>query len=391
MPSESSYWILTVPVQAESSTEQMYIDIEKRLAQDSAATSDDIAPLPLPALKTGTLESLITLSEDFARTDALFTSITTRISDTVSMLVDGDEAALAENLQVNGEPVDKYLFNWRWNSGKYRQDRSLPDLIQLLTREMQTIDHAIKQRLNSYNSAKSTLQQLERRHTGNLSVRAISDVVKRDDVVPSSDFLETLLVAVPRNNVSDWNASYERLASMVVPRSAHEIARDDEFALFSVVVFKKVHDEFVQKAREHKYVIRDFTWDEGIQEREQGELQDARSLEKELWHELLQFSSTNFDEAYEALQHFKVIRAFVESVLRFGLPAEYFGLIIRPNARRLKALVGSLAGHYSGLSEYMSRRDKNGESATHQDTPGEYANLLEQEVFPFVLTEQLRL
>ena len=36
------------------------------------------------------------------------------------------------------------------------------------------------------------------------------------------------------------------------PRS--KLAQDDEFALFNVTVFKKTRDEFVQKAREHKYV-----------------------------------------------------------------------------------------------------------------------------------------
>lgn len=165
MPSESSYWILTVPVQAESSTEQMFTDLEKRVERDNVCAQGDIAPLNIPALKTGTLESLITLSEDLPRADAFFTSITTRIAEAVSMLVNGNEAAIAENLEVNGESVYNYLFHWHWNTGKYRQDRPLPDLIEALTREMHTIDQSTKQGLNGYNSAKSTLQQLERRHT----------------------------------------------------------------------------------------------------------------------------------------------------------------------------------------------------------------------------------
>lgn len=221
-------------------------------------------------------------------------------------------------------------------------------------------------------------------------MRAISDVVHRDDIIPQSEFLESLFVAVPRNNIADWNKTYEHLASMVVPRSTRELARDDEYALFTVVIFKKVHDEFVQRARENKYIVRDFDWDESANERDQEELHNARSDEKEQWHDLLQLCSTNFDEAFEALQHLKVIRAFVESLLRFGLPAEFFGVIIRPNPRRIKQLVNSLVSHYDSLSEYLSERDTKG-PAVHQDTPGEYANLLEQEVFPFVVTEQLRI
>lgn len=34
-----------------------------------------------------------------------------------------------------------------------------------------------------------------------------------------------------------------------------QIATDDDYALYSVVIFKKVHDEFAQKLRENKYVV----------------------------------------------------------------------------------------------------------------------------------------
>lgn len=105
--------------------------------------------------------------------------------------------------------------------------------------------------------------------------------------------------------------------------------------------------------------------------------------------ELVRLSRTNFAEAYQAAIHFKVLRTFVESVLRFGLPANYFAAVVRPNPRRVKQLIKSLVAEFSHLSEYMSKSDQNGEEApTTHETPGEYANLLEQEVYPFVLTEQ---
>ena len=74
-----------------------------------------------------------------------------------------------------------------------------------------------------------------------------------------------------RSQVKEWNSTYERLTSMVVPRSSacvllichaeqltHElyrlIATDNEYSLFSVVIFRRIHDEFVQKCRENKSV-----------------------------------------------------------------------------------------------------------------------------------------
>lgn len=45
--------------------------------------------------------------------------------------------------------------------------------------------------------------------------------------------------------------------------------------------------------------------------------------------ELLRISRTNFSEAFQLLVHLKVLRLFVESVLRYGLPVNYIGLAIK--------------------------------------------------------------
>lgn len=39
---------------------------------------------------------------------------------------------------------------------------------------------------------------VSRRYSGNLSVKMLNDVVKKEDFVTDSEFLETLLVAVPK-------------------------------------------------------------------------------------------------------------------------------------------------------------------------------------------------
>ncbi|WFD28492.1 Vacuolar ATP synthase subunit C [Malassezia nana] len=391
MPSESSYWIVSVPVQEEKSTEQMYSELVSRLVRDSACEEADVAALPLPELKTGTLESLIIMAEDLPKIDALFGSVTTRIVDTLRALVNDDESALNEHLTIDGQSVEDYLLSWHWNSGKYRADKSLNEIVERLTREMQSIDHVMKQKLAAYNAAKGQLQQLERKKHGNLSVCSLADIVTRDDIVdPHSEFLITLLVVVPKNQVSQWLNRYERLCDLVVPRSSHQLAEDDEYALFNVTVFKKKQDEFVQKCRELKCQVRDFTWDEGLLGRERQELYEAGASEKELWTELLRLSRTHFADSYQALVHFRVLRTFVESVLRFGLPANYFTFVIEPTPRKAKTILTSLTNHFSYLDEYLSRAEKGraADTQAHQDTPGEFANLLEQEVFPFVLTEQ---
>lgn len=107
--------------------------------------------------------------------------------------------------------------------------------------------------------------------------------------------------------------------------------------------------------------MREFSWDDQLVEKQKQELEDAGTSEKELWvslcallsytnyrdelltrryfssfdlaplsqTELLRLSRTSFSEAYQGLTHLKVVRTFVESVLRFGLPADYFGITIK--------------------------------------------------------------
>lgn len=81
---------------------------------------------------------------------------------------------------------------------------------------MISIDNALKSKLNNYNLVKGSLTQMQRRKTsvifahlshcsrliilsrGNLSMRDLADVVSKDDFIQDSEYMETLLVAVPK-------------------------------------------------------------------------------------------------------------------------------------------------------------------------------------------------
>lgn len=123
-----------MPVQEEKSQEQMLQDMVTRLVRDSACDESDVAPLRIPSLKTGTLESLIIMAEDLPKIDNLFAAIVSRIVDALRALLNDDEDALNENLNIDGMSVEDYVMSWQWNSGKYRIEKSLNELIELLTK-----------------------------------------------------------------------------------------------------------------------------------------------------------------------------------------------------------------------------------------------------------------
>jgi len=358
--------------------------VHRKLTQQ--VKSFGLSQIELPSFKTGTLDGLIALSEDIPKQDAFFTSSVAKTVDTLRSLLNNDPAKLSQHVLVDEKTVDDYLLReWQWNDGRYNVHNNLREILDTLSKEMTSIDNAMKAKLNSYNLVKGSLTQMQRKKTGNLSVRSLVDIVSKEDFIEDSEYLETLLVAVPKASVKEWNAKYERLASMIVPRSARLIASDDEYSLFGVVTFKRAHDELIQSCRENKFIVRDFVYSEDELARQREELETADATEKELWTELLRLSRTNFSESFQLLVHLKVVRLFVESVLRYGLPANYKGLVVRPDAKLTKKSFQVLQDHLSYLGSRSSRtRGKKGEN---EEFIGEYQSLMDQEFYDFVFFE----
>lgn len=385
MPSDQSTWLISIPLNGDS--EGVHQEITHKVIQQLRTyPPNSISQFSIPSFKTGTLDSLIALSEDLPKQETYFTATVAKVVDTLRNLLNNDPSRLAQHILVDERSVDGYVLNnWKWNEGRYGVQKGLREMVDTLNKEMSSIDNSMRAKLTSYNLVKGSLVQMQRKKTGNLSVRSLVDVVSKEDFIGDSEYLETLLIAVPKNLVKDWNSRYERLASMVVPRSAQSIVSDDEYTLYSVVIFRRVHDDFVQKCRENKFIVRDFVYSEEDIGNQRQELQTTDTTEKELWTELLHLSRTNFSESFQLLVHLKVIRLFIESVLRYGLPANYTGLAIKPDAKSAKKLFGILQSHFSYLGSRASGAQS--KAKTSEDFVGEYQSLMEQDFFDFVMYE----
>jgi len=108
-------------------------------------------------------------------------------------------------------------------------------------------------------------------------------------------------MVVPRSAVCVLikHASARRLTSTLVHSA---LASDEDYTLFTVIIFRKVYDTFAQKCRENKceihsrlsysvysslpsqrYILRDFLYSSDQIDKEREELQIADTAEKELW------------------------------------------------------------------------------------------------------------
>merc|ERR1712200_219687 len=163
-----------------------------------------------------------------------------------------------------------------------------------------------------------------------------------------SEYLVTLLVVVPLALQPDWNNRYEKLTDMIVPRSSQLIYQGNDHALVSVTLFQKAGDEFKTKARENKFLVRDFTYNEEALKSGKSELTKLHTDKKKQFGPLVRWLKGNFGECFTAWIHVKALRVFVESVLRFGLPVNFQGMILLPqkkNAKKLREVLNDLYLH----------------------------------------------
>ena len=154
-------------------------------------------------------------------------------------------------------------------------------LLTTVIQEVVNIDNDVKSKYTQYNQIKTNLTILQRKQecvfitfaalcrsllicrSGNLSNKSLNAIVPPNLIVQDSEYLETHLVAVPKQLARDFPKIYETISPWVVPRSAELIDSDDEFSLYAVTTFKKYSQEFIHKCREQRWTPRDYKFEEG--------------------------------------------------------------------------------------------------------------------------------
>ncbi|XP_055538144.1 V-type proton ATPase subunit C isoform X2 [Wyeomyia smithii] len=280
---------------------------------------------------------------------------------------------------INPDDLTTYITRFQWDLAKYPTKQSLRNIADIISKQVGQIDADLKTKSAAYNNLKGNLQNLEKKQTGSLLTRNLADLVKREHFILDSEYLTTLLVIVPKVNINDWNAHYEKITDMIVPRSSQLITQDNDYALCTVTLFKKVVDEFKLHARERKFVVRDFTYNEEELAAGKNEITKLVTDKKKQFGPLVRWLKVNFSECFCAWIHVKALRVFVESVLRYGLPVNFQAILIHPNkknTKRLRDVLNQLYGHLDGSAA------SSGANADNVDIPG--LGFGQSEYYPYV-------
>jgi len=253
---------------------------------------------------------------------------------------------------------------FEWDEAKFAMKTPLRELSESISGRIGGLEEELKLKVTEVNTLKVALQGAERKTQGNLMVRSLTGLVKKEDIM-ETEFMTTIFVVVPRHGYKEWNESYHTLAQYVVPMSAKLLSEDLEYGLYRVIVFKKVADDFKQAAREKRYTVRDFTFEPAKQAEDEGKKEADTADFNRLNGLLTNWCSINFAESYSMMLHLKAIRVFVESVLRYGLKSQYQkgmipnfkAFIIQPKRGKSDQLRKLMATMYGGSSAMMEGDD----------------------------------
>jgi V-type H+-transporting ATPase subunit C len=324
-----------------------------------------------------------TLSDDLVKTDTVVESIVRKIERTSAELFE----KRAPDLTVGGVPSQRYIQQFAWDSAKYPNRRPLKELVSLIAGGAAGIDEELKQLSQSFADKQQALNDAKRKKGGNLMQADLNDVLNEDimrKVNPmDTEYLKTVFVAIPKSQKENFESSIDKMAadlvgyggpdwirdptklgqpvsfgsqvdrhqkrgSPVVPGSALLVHSDDDTMLYAVTILKSQYaagyfegeefqpgtkidfeQEFANACREKRYVLREFKWDPSSASKSAMVLEQLQVEVDGMKSALMRWCKTHYGDAFVAWMHIKVIRVFVESVLRYGLPVDFTAVLYK--------------------------------------------------------------
>eukprot|EP01104_Vermistella_antarctica_P020603 TRINITY_DN8883_c0_g1_i1.p1 TRINITY_DN8883_c0_g1~~TRINITY_DN8883_c0_g1_i1.p1 ORF type:complete len:384 (-),score=144.06 TRINITY_DN8883_c0_g1_i1:86-1237(-) len=337
-----NFWLVSVPGgDKEFENLKFKLTREKNLAQ--------VWKFPVPGeMKVGTLDSLMSLSDDLVKIDIYVEQIVRKIGTQLLNLCDSDEAK-QQALLVNGANMATYLQHFRWEKAQFPPRAPLRSLVDMINKKMTKLDEECRLKSTSYITVAFSMAAEDRKAQGNLLQRDLLEVVKPEHFI-ETEYMTTLLVVVPKRDQKLWNSTYESLTEFVMPRSSQLVCEDSDYGLYTVTLFKRIESDFKNLAREKRWTVREFRYSADMFMTGAESKKKLENDKKRAKNDLVQWANINFGEAFICWSHIKTIRVFVESILRFGLPRNFQAMLLLPSSKDPKKLRSVLNTTYKHLA-----------------------------------------
>ena len=349
-----SWFLLATPLGkgSSSSDSTAFKEIQTNVIGSGAKATGDINAVKFDKskFKIGTLDQLVKLNDALVKVDLTLESVIRKIQKQSEEI----SSDLKLKIETSDSTLDMsdYIQSFQWDDTKFPRSRALVDIAQIISEKMTSIDTDMKKYLEEYNILKAQLPA-QRKEEGSFASRDLGDIiygkVDKRNFVLGSKYLRNMVIVVPKNKTELFNKNYELVGEGIVPRSARDLELEDKDGarLIRVVVMEHSADSFIYKIKQSGFTARKFEYDE---EKYQRDLEEAKVTEgklNKLVGKLEKRCYYSFSELYVASVHLKVMRTYIDGVLRFGIPPKFLLTVVNAkpgNDRRiLKQLTDQFA------------------------------------------------
>lgn len=109
--------------------------------------------------------------------------------------------------------------------------------------------------------------------------------------------------------------------------------------------------------REKRFTVREFLYDGNKPNSIDAQIDIAKQQIDQSLNSLIRWCKVHYGEIYSGWIHLKVIRGFVESVLRYGLPVNFLSVFVEPAANKERYAKASLLSTISQMRpELVSKK-----------------------------------
>jgi V-type H+-transporting ATPase subunit C len=326
MQNTQTFWLISAP----SRGGQMLESLNNRTKALSENRSMNI-----PKLRAGTLDSLMTLSDDLAKQDQQTESVLRKLE---RQMFDLELKSFYLQIDRKNVTTTDYVLDFKWVSSKYQEKQSLMDISSKIHQEVLKVDEELRMKQSDYNQIRSQSQAHSRKKEGNLAARSLSSLpLNKADFIDTENFL-TIIVVVPKMDEKTWLQTYEQILPkelgffpILLKSSKKVFDGDDENDLWTCTVFRRKLQDFKIALREKqpRWTVREFQFDESAMADERSAFNEIKSQEEKSKKSLAQWCKAMYGEVFKGFVHLKVIRLFVESCLRYGVPPDFVCVVMK--------------------------------------------------------------
>lgn len=179
---------------------------------------------------------------------------------------------------------------------------------------------------------------------------------------------------------------HKQRGSPVVPGSVQKVSEDHDSILYAVTILRSqyesgyyegdqfqagtkvdLEEEFGKACRDKHYIVREFKYDPTQASKSAMALEQLQVEVEGMRSGLMRWCKTHYGEAFVAWMHIKVIRVFVESVLRYGLPVDFTAVLYKVANGKENDLTRALDKSLSSASALVEEEVMEDEGEEYHD------------------------